>query len=320
MVLRYHDVVDPAWSERIKRLRGVLKGEDGKKLSQGELAEKFELSQSQWSRIESGKQQPPEKVRDWIAKEERALGIEARALVDRGGQRSPHFSYTAATFRRLRDESVKHAKSLRLDAEITLNTQDPRYADTLLTLTFEELTVPTGDPLYLDCLGILPTVGPAKSSPNKLEFEKTSEMSLGKWQAERARVEEDPRAKKHIGPHAILYKILSCDKYDNLIIPIIAKKSVRIDDIDAAGLPVYSDCPVESISISVKFNKLLPSKPPLAQAYLLRRTLTESRPVYLAEELEQRIHKNNHTYSIDNLLYPKAGYGYCIAWPSLVRA
>lgn len=313
-------MVDPAWNERIKRLREVLKSEHGKKLSQGQLAEQFELSQSQWSRIESGKQQPPENVQDWIAKEERALGIEARALVERGGQRSPHFSYTPATFRRLRDESVKHAKSLRLDAEITLNTQDERYADTVLTLTFEELTVPASDPLYLDCLGILPTVEPAKSSPNRLQFEKTSEMSLGKWNAERADVEEDPRAKKHIGPHALLYKINQCDRYDKLIIPIIANKSVRIDEIDAAGVPVYSDCPIESISISIKFNNLLPSKPPLAQAYLLRRTLTESRPLSLAEELEQRVHRNRHTYSFENLLYPKAGYGYCIAWPSLVRA
>ena len=311
-------MVDPAWSDRIKRLREVLKGEDGKKLSQGILAEQFELSQSQWSRIESGKQQPPEKVQAWIAKQERALGVESRALIERGGQRSPHFSYTPTTFRRLRDESTKHAKSLRLDAEITLNTEDDRYADTLLTLTFEELTVPESDPLYLDCLGILPTVKPSKSS-NMLQFEKTSELILGEPKADRAKVVEDPRAKVNIGPHALLYRILSCDKYDKLSVPIIAKKSIRINDIDAAGIPVYSDCPVEFPSISVKFNGLLPSRPPLAQAYLLRRTLTESRPLSLAEELEQRIHRNKHTYSFDNLLYPKAGYGYCIAWPSLVR-
>jgi transcriptional regulator with XRE-family HTH domain len=309
------------WSDRIKRLRQELRGKDGKRLSQGELADQFDLSQSQWSRIEGGLQQPPKEVEEWIEQQEKVLGIKDKALIERGGHRSPQFSYSPATFRKLWDDSSKHAKSLSLHTEITVNPHDENYADTVLTLTFEELTVPESDPLYLDCVGLLPTIKPAKSSPNILQFEKTSDVSLGKPPyAKRAIVEEDERSKLHIGPHALLYKIRFCDPYDTLTIPIIAKKAVRIDEIDAAGVPIYSDCPVECLSISLKFNGLLPTDPPVAQAYLLRRTLTESRPLSLAGGLQYRIHSRTaFMYSFENLLYPKTGYGYCIAWPSLKR-
>jgi hypothetical protein len=124
-----------------------------------------------------------------------------------------------------------------------------------------------------------------------------------------------------IGPHALGYRISPVDESDEVSVTIEAERGVRLSGIDAIGVPIYADCPVNSVSLDIKFIGLKPRTPPppKAEVYLLRRTLVDSRPLDLAGDLDHRIiSEEESSFAFERLRFPKAGYGFCIAWDTLV--
>jgi transcriptional regulator with XRE-family HTH domain len=298
----------------LKRVRKALS------LSQGKFAAQFNVSQSQVSRWEAGEDMTPN-VLEWLKKKANSLGEPPGDTTV--GTASLLYSYPTSTFRRLWDESSKRMEHLHAQADIRPSTSNPDYADAILTLTFQGLRVPRGDSLYLDCLGVLPKLSPVIIKDEKFLQVKESEASrltLKDVKARRAKVKEIKEVRELIGPHAIGYELSQVDEADEVSVVIEAERGVRVKGIDAIGAPVYADCVVASLSVSITFFGLKPGTPPppKAEVYLLRRTLVESRPLDLAGDLEHRVSDiHDGTFSFERLIYPKAGYGYCIAWDTL---
>ena len=290
-------------------------------ISQKRLAEQFNASQSQVSRWEAGEDLPPN-VLEWVK-------TNADNLNEVPGEGSPGttsllYSYPVATFRRLWDESPKRMKHLHVQAVVKPSTTNPGFADAKMILTIQGLQVPRKDSLYLDCLGVLPKLSHIIHDTNEyLGFKEseTSALKIVRWDAKRAKVKEFTEVHDLIGPHALGYEISKVDEADEIVIEIDADRGVRLKGIDAIGAPVYADCVVASLSVGVTFAGLRPDTLPKAEVYLLRRTLVESRPLDLAGDLDHHVvegQEDKHLeYAFEKLLYPKAGYGYCIAWDTL---
>lgn len=308
------DVSSDSPAVMLKRVRKSLG------LSQGKFAAQFNVSQSQVSRWEAGEEMTPT-VLQWLKTKAKNLGEVPEGSTP--GTDSLLYSYPSQTFRRLWDESPKRLGHLHAQAEIRPSSSNPAYADATLTLTFQGLRVPRGDTLYLDCLGILPKLSPVVVDGERfLQFKESeaSRLSLKHVSARRAKVEEIKEVGSLIGPHAVGYELSQVDEADEVSVVIEAERGVRMKGIDAIGAPVYADCVVGALSVSVTFTDLKPGTPPppKAEVYLLRRTLVESRPLDLAGDLDHRVSDvHGGTFSFERLLYPKAGYGYCIAWDTL---
>ncbi len=131
-------------------------------------------------------------------------------------------------------------------------------------------------------------------------------------------VEEHRRVKETLGPHALGFHLLNVVEDDVIEVTITARRGVYTDRIDGVGLPIYSDCPVENLGISVDFVGLVPRPAPRIKVSPLRRTLVTHHPPHLTGGLEvKRVDESGHRYAVENLLYPRPGFSYCIAFGSL---
>lgn len=302
---------------RLERVRESLK------LGQKALAEKLgpNVGQSDVSRWESGEKAVPEFVSRFITKMESELD-----LVDTSVESDIHtsdFCYGATTFRRVWAESKKRIQSIWAEA-IIRPSKKAGFADAEMKIRFTGVTLPRNDPLYLDCIGVVPELKPEKSRFYFDESEGSSLEWIGRIRAEGdtrpmlGDVEEVRSAKKTVGPFALAYQLRNVLPDDSIEVAFKAWRGVRTNQIDAIGVPVYGDCPVESLGLSVTFEGLEPQPTPTAQFYLLRRTLSESRPLDLVDGLTvDKDRTGKQTFSFKNLRYPRPGFGFCIAWGSL---
>lgn len=307
-------MADELWGKRLKQARKF------RRMTQGVLAEQFGTSQTQLSRMEGG-EPLTEALKEWVLSVEEESRESGGLRLD--GTRSNLYSYSAALARRLSEESSMRLRHLEANAEIRAS-KVSGFADAKLQIYFRGLRVPRGEAFYLDCLGAFPPLSPAKGmGGHVLQFDQRegSKLTLEWDKPKRATIREVTKVQTVIGPHALGYEISNADEDDNISVTIHAERGVRTDEIDAIGVPVYADCPVEAVSLRVAFIDLVPKTPPKAEVYLLRRTIVESRPVDLAGFLDHQIINESHNhYAFDKLLYPRMGFGYCIAWSTLVKA
>jgi transcriptional regulator with XRE-family HTH domain len=131
-----------------------------------------------------------------------------------------------------------------------------------------------------------------------------------------------PDVQLELGPHTCGYELRDVSKSEEITTTIYCVRGVRADRLDGIGAPVYADAPVRSLSLSVTFHDgLLPDPEPTdANVYLLRRTLVESRPASLAGGLKVSVTKSKRKFAFQNLQRPRVGFGYCLAWGSLVKS
>jgi hypothetical protein len=139
-------------------------------------------------------------------------------------------------------------------------------------------------------------------------------------------VKEEPKVRDVLGPHALAYRLEKMRPTEKIVVEFTGTRGAHADNIDGVGYSVYADCPVEALSISVTFQDVFPVDPPVAQVFLLRRTITDSHPVHLVGGLEckegDHVEGNSTTKKVtysfkNNLLYPRPGYGFVIAWGRL---
>lgn len=310
------------WSQRLLRVRKRLR------LNQQDFVDELarsgiHASQSDISRWEGGKKLLPQELRDCVEKWEVELRISPQDAELEEEVHVPEFCFGATTFRQLWKESKKRIK--RISADATISPCRPKvdgFADIEMTIRFEGISLPPNDPLFLDCLGVMPEL---KKKGNEYSFDKRngSELTWVACSGPRAdrtigTVEEVEKVQASLGPYALGYRLVNVVEEVPVEVIIRGARGVRTDDIDAIGVPVYGYCPVESLSLSVTFEKLKPWPTPRASCYELTRTLGDSRPLELAGGLKvTSIDAAAHRYSFENLLYPKVGHGFCIAWDRL---
>ena len=182
----------------------------------------------------------------------------------------------------------------------------------MLTITYEGMTVPRENPYYSDCLGYLPKlkrVVVGRHGIYQFKEREASKLSLdeAKSGGQRATVEVNHSVGEKLGPYALGYKLSGVDEDDTVRVTIRAERGVRTDDIDAIGVPVHSDCPVESFSLHVQFINLVPGTPPKAEVFLLSAPFVDSRPLDLAGNLDHKvINESTNSSSFSSLFVPKA--------------
>lgn len=285
--------------------------------SQTRLGEEFDKSQKIVSFWESGTIEIPDKVKQWV-KVELENPTELERGIEESGVLSAEYSDSRASFQRRWVERPKRLEHLSGEAIIRPNKEAPAFADADFRITFEGLFVPRNDELYMDCIGVH---APLKKTSDGHCFKELEGSSL-KWVEpvhQRGEVGEVPDVQRMLGPHAIGYRLSNVDEEDRVIIRIKAIRGVRAEGIDSIGVPVYEHCPVRFVSIKVKFVGLTPKTRPRAEVYLLSRTSYKSWPLDLAGGVEVDVFEDQTEYFFERLQYPKAGFGYCIAWDSLER-
>ena len=194
-----------------------------------------------------------------------------------------------------------------------------------MRILFEGVELPPDDPLYYDCLAVAPELKDDEEDENKVFYNK-NEGTEYTWIGCTLKgplpmlgsVEEFDV--KRVGAFAIGYELKNVLREDPVEVVFNAHRGARTDRIDAVGVPVYADCPVEFLSVSVTFEHLIPDRKPTAQFYLLRRTRVETQPLHLVGGLDIiESDDGTHTFSFQNLRYPRPGFGFCIAWGSLSK-
>ena len=307
-------------------------------VSQQVLAVRFDVSQKQISLMENGDSELSQKAIEYIEEH----GADDDGAED-AGETSPRYSYTRPTFNRLWAESEKRVEHMLLRGTIEPSRWEG-FVDTTLEIDFQGLRVPRGeDALYMDCVGVVPQTRPpsddsmiwtfdasegtdlkfvnetiaddASASAKQKDQRRPHKIAFSR--AQRAHVEAVPEVRNQVGPHAAAYTISRADEDDVVQVVLRADRGCRTDRVEAVGLPVYPDCVVKRLSISLTFIDIEPTTHPSAQVWLVRRTVGDGRPLDLASGLDITVKENSTKYSFDNLLYPKAGFGYAIAWGGL---
>lgn len=307
--------------ERLKAAR------DQVGLSQEQLAQRLGISQKQVSLMERGLAEPSPEARRFSLEPEIFLQADPRAAVRPArrpseGVLSHTYSLQPATFRRLWQESPKRAEHMALEAVVkkssSKGTDKYFFADVDLKIIFEGLRVPKNELLYLDCVGLVPDL---TKEGNRWFFSEAtgSVVTLEDSNAKRADIKEDDQVRLKIGPYATAYKIANADPNDSIVVTLRGERACKSNQVDSAGIPVYPDCVIRKLSVSVTFEDLKPTPDPSAQVWLLRRTLGDGRPLDLSSDIDLRVAETRNKFQFKHLLYPKPGYGYCIAWGGLER-